>query len=130
MTGIARSSPGPPRYRATPGRRAMKLRTQPPAMIEALRTAVADLVDAVRQLEGLTGQVGPFALYSDACDRAPEVVIAVCQALNVPLTFDAPSRGRDRDFAVVALAAEIQRAQRSPELAGLRSEDVAAAAAE
>jgi len=107
----------------------MKLRT-PPAMIEALRTAVADLVDAVRQLEGLTGQVGPFALYSDACDRAPEVVIAVCQALNVPLTFDAPSRDRDRDFAVVALAAEIQRAQRSPELAGLRSEDVAAAAAE
>jgi pimeloyl-ACP methyl ester carboxylesterase len=89
---------------------------------------VADLVDAVRQLEGLTGQVGPFALYPDACDRAPDVVMAVCQALNVPLTFDARSRGRDRDFAVVALAAEIQRAQRSPALAGLRPADVTAEA--
>jgi len=106
----------------------MKLRTQPPAMTGAAGTAVADLVGAVRQLEGLTGQVGPFALYPDTCDRAPEVVTAVCQALNVPLTFDAPSRGRDRDFAVVALAAEIQRAQRSPALAGLRSEDAAAEA--
>ena len=106
----------------------MKLRTQPPAMTKAVRAAVADLVDAVRQLEGLTAQVGPFALYPDTCDRAPEVVTAVCRALNVPLTFDAPSRDRDRDYAVVALAAEIQRAQRSPALAGLRSEGVAAEA--
>jgi 3-oxoadipate enol-lactonase len=97
----------------------------PPTMTEALRTALADLVDAVRQLEGLTGQVGPFALYPDACAQSPEAVAALCQALGVPLTFDASSR--DRDFAVVALGAEIQRAQRSPQLAGLRAEDVAAA---
>jgi 3-oxoadipate enol-lactonase len=108
----------------------MKLQVQPPAMTEALRAAVADLVDAVRQLEGLTGQVGPFALYPDTCDRAPDVVTAVCQALNVPLTFDAPLRGSDRDFAVVALAAEIQRAQRSPALAGLRGQDAAPVAAQ
>jgi 3-oxoadipate enol-lactonase len=108
----------------------MKLRTEPTSMTQALRTAVAHLVDAVRQLEGLTGQVGPFALYPDTCDRAPDVVSAVCRALNLPLTFDAPFRGRDRDFAIVALAAEIQRAQRAPALAGLRSADVAAAAAE
>lgn len=88
--------------------------------------ALADLVDAVRQLEGLTGQVGPFALPADTCDRAPDAVAAVCRALDIPLTFDAPSRGRDRDFAVVALAAEIRRAQRAPELAGLRCDDVAA----
>ena len=94
----------------------------------AFRTALADLVDAVLQLEGLTLQVGPFALHPDACDRAPDVVTAVCQALNVPLTFDAPSQGRNRDFAVVALAAEIQRAQRAPALAGWRGEDVAAEA--
>lgn len=99
-------------------------------MSEAFRIALADLVDAVRQLEGLTGQVGPFALYPDTCDEAPELVAALCRELEVPLTCDAPSRGRDRDFAVVGLAAEIQRAQRAPELAGLRSEDVAAAAAE
>jgi 3-oxoadipate enol-lactonase len=108
----------------------MKLRTQPPAMTEPVRTAVADLIDAVRQLEGLTGQVGPFALYPGTCDRAPEVVTAICRALNVPLTFDAPHRGRERDFAVVALAAEIHRAQRSPALAGLRSGDMGAVAAE
>src|SRR4029453_890122 len=88
--------------------------------------ALADLVDAVRQLEGLTGQVGPFALPADTCDRAPDVGAAGGRGINVPLPFDAPSCGRDRDFAVVALAAEIQRAQRAPELAGLRSEDVAA----
>ena len=105
----------------------MSLRTQPPAMTAALRASLADLVDAVLQLEGLTGQVGPFALPSDTCDRAPDVVTAICQALNIPLAFDAPS-GRGRDFAAVALAVEIQRAQRSPELAGLRSEDAAAEA--
>jgi pimeloyl-ACP methyl ester carboxylesterase len=97
-------------------------------MTEASPTVLADLVDAVRQLEGLTGQVGPFALYPDTCDRAPELVTGVCRALNVPLTFDARPRGQDRDFAVVALAAEIQRAQRSPELTGRCVEDVAAEA--
>jgi 3-oxoadipate enol-lactonase len=102
--------------------------TRPSAMTEARRIALADLVDAVRQLEGLTGQVGPFALPSGTCDRAPELITAVCRALNVPLTFGAPSGERDRDFAVVALGTEIQRAQRSPELAGLSSEDAAAAA--
>jgi 3-oxoadipate enol-lactonase len=103
----------------------MSLRTQPPGMTAALRASLADLVDAVRQLQGLTEQVGPFALPSDTCDQAPDVVNAICQALNIPLAFDAPSGGRGRDFAAVALAAEIQRAQRSPELAGLRSEDAA-----
>jgi pimeloyl-ACP methyl ester carboxylesterase len=99
-------------------------------MTGALRAAVADLVDAVRQLEGLTAQVGRFALPAGTCDRAPEVVTAVCQALNVPLAFDAPCRGGGRDFAAVALAAEIRRAQRSPELAGLPREGVAAVATE
>jgi 3-oxoadipate enol-lactonase len=101
---------------------------QPPAMTEARRTALADLVEAVRQLEGLTAQVGPFALPADTCDRAPELVAAVCRALAVPLTFDSPATGRDRDFAVVALAAEIRRAQRSTELAGLAPGDAAAEA--
>lgn len=96
-------------------------------MTEEWRDALADLVDAVRQLEGLTGQVGPFALPSDTCDRAPDVVAAVCQALHVPLTFDA-APGRDRDFAAVALAAEIQRTQRAPELAGLGRDEVIAEA--
>jgi len=95
-------------------------------MTEDSGRALADLVEAVRQLEGLTVQVGPFALPADTCDRAPDVVAAVCRALDIPLTFDAPSRGRDRDFAAVALAAEIRRAQRAPELVGLRCEDVAA----
>ncbi|MFC6083640.1 alpha/beta fold hydrolase [Sphaerisporangium aureirubrum] len=95
-------------------------------MTEAFPDALTDLVDAVRQLEGLTAQVGPFALYPGTCDRAPEQVAALCRALEVPLTFDAPSG--DRDFAVVSLAAEIQRAQRAPGLAGLCPEDVAAEA--
>lgn len=96
--------------------------------VEARRAALADLVAAVRQLEGLTMQVGPFALPSDSCDRAPEKVAALCQALNVPLTFDAPPTGSDQDFAAVALAAEIRRAQRSPGLNDLRPEDLAAEA--
>ncbi|MGC5015679.1 alpha/beta fold hydrolase [Streptosporangium sp. DT93] len=99
-------------------------------MTEAFSIALADLVDAVRQLEGLTIQIGPFALYPDTCDRAPDLVAALCRALEVPLTFDAPSGERERDFALLSLAAEIQRAQRAPELAGLSCEDVAAAAAE
>lgn len=94
-------------------------------MTEGPGHALAELVEAVRQLEGLTAQIGPFALPADTCDRAPDLVAAVCRALAVPLTFDAPARGRDRDFAVVALAAEIRRAQRAPELAGMRPADVA-----
>jgi pimeloyl-ACP methyl ester carboxylesterase len=92
-------------------------------MTEVFPDALADLVGAVRQLEGLTAQAGPFALYPDTCDRAPELVAALCRALEVPLTFDAPSG--DRDFAVVSLAAEIQHAQRAPELLGLCPEDAA-----
>ncbi|MFC0527588.1 alpha/beta fold hydrolase [Phytohabitans kaempferiae] len=106
----------------------MDLRTRRPAGTADRDTALADLVDAVRQLEGLTAQVGPFALGSEVCDTAPEVVAAVCRALDVPLTFDAPSRGRERDHAVVALGAEIQRAQRAPGLAGLDPADAAAEA--
>jgi pimeloyl-ACP methyl ester carboxylesterase len=85
---------------------------------------LAALVEAVRQLEGLTEQVGAFALPSDTCDRAPEAVAAVCRALAVPLTFDAPATGRRQDFAITALAAEVRRAQRAPELAGLDSHEV------
>jgi 3-oxoadipate enol-lactonase len=103
----------------------MNLKTARSAMSEHLRTALADLVDALRQLEGLTAQVGPFALYPGTCDQAPGLVAGLCQALGIPLTFDAPSRGRVRDFAVVALAARIQRAQRSVALAGLRDGDAA-----
>ncbi len=92
-------------------------------MTDTFRTALAELVEAVGQLEGLTDQVGPFALPAGTCDRAPELVGAVCRALDVPLTFDAPARA---DFAVVALAVEIQRTQRSPALAGLDPSDAAA----
>jgi pimeloyl-ACP methyl ester carboxylesterase len=92
--------------------------------------ALGALVEAVRQLEGLTEQVGGFALPPDTCDRAPELVAAVCRALAVPLTFDAPAAGRNQDFAVTALAVEIRRAQRSPDLAGLRPGEVAALAVE
>lgn len=95
-------------------------------MTEAFPAGLADLVEAVRQLEGLTAQAGPFALHPDACDAAPDVVAAVCGALEVPLTFDAPAH--DKDFAVVGLAAEIRRAQRAPELAGLSPRDAAAEA--
>lgn len=100
---------------------------QPAFLTGAQGAAVADLVAAVRQLEGLTGQVGPYALPAETRDRAPELVAAVCRELGVPLTFDARPEGRTRDFAAIALGAEIQRAQRAPELAGL---DVAVAAAE
>jgi len=105
----------------------VNLRTEP-AMTGAVRAALAELVEALRQLEGLTDQVGPFALYPDSCDRAPDLVPALCRALDIPLTFDASSPGGERDFAVVALAAEIQRTQRSPELAGLDSAELIAEA--
>ena len=104
--------------------------TSPSATVAVSRqAALAALVEAIRQLEGLTEQVGPFALPSGTCDRAPGLVAAVCAALGVPLSFDGPGGDRDQDFAVIALAAGIQRAQRSPELAGLDSGEVAALAA-
>ncbi|MET7312315.1 alpha/beta hydrolase [Streptomyces sp. NPDC005571] len=78
--------------------------------------ALAALVAAVRQLEGLTRQVGPFALPDGTCDQAPEQVAAVCRALDVPLTFDSPGH----DHALASLAAGIRRAQSAPALAGLR----------
>ncbi|SBT65698.1 Pimeloyl-ACP methyl ester carboxylesterase [Micromonospora sediminicola] len=99
-----------------------------PTTAEPGRAELAALVDAIRQLEGLTGQVGPFALPADTCDRAPELVAAVCRALDVPLTFDAPAGERDRDFAVAALAAEIRRAQRAPGLTDGRGDPAASAA--
>lgn len=74
------------------------------------------LVEAVRQLEGLTEQVGPFRLRAEDCDRAPEAVAAVCRALGVPLSFDAPDDG---DHAVLALGARIRGAQADPRLSGL-----------
>lgn|GEM_PF-2854533 len=89
-------------------------------------SALADLVDAVSQLEGLTRQVGAFALGAAAVDRAPELVAAVCGALEVPLRFDAPGDGPDH--AVTALASRIRRAQRAPELARLTSAEAAATA--
>jgi 3-oxoadipate enol-lactonase len=97
--------------------------------VTAARPAgLTDLVDAVRQLEGLTEQVGPFALPAGTCDQAPAVVTAVCRALEVPLRFDAASGRQDTDFAAVSLAAEIRRAQRAPGLAGLDPAEAAAAA--
>jgi pimeloyl-ACP methyl ester carboxylesterase len=92
--------------------------------------ALADLIEAIRQLEGLTEQVGPFALPADTCDQAPQLVAAVCQALGVPLTFVAGTTGRDRDFAVTSLAAEIRRTQGAPGLAGLHADDMASLAAQ
>ncbi len=96
----------------------------------ARHDALAALVDAVRQLEGLTDQVGPFALPADTCDRAAEVVTAVCQAMAVPLTFDAPAAAHEQDFAVAALAAGIRRSQRDPRLAALTADEVAQLAVE
>ncbi|MEV6997441.1 alpha/beta hydrolase [Streptomyces sp. NPDC093982] len=100
----------------------MVLRTQPsPAAHSGTRAALTDLVSAVRQLEGLVRQVGPFALPSGTCDRKPEVVEAVCRELGIPLTFD----GSHDDHALLTLAAGIQQAQRAPALAGLSPEEVA-----
>lgn len=105
-------------------------RRGPSAVPERRRAALAVLVDAVRQLEGLTDQVGPFALPTDTADRVPELVLAVCRALDVPLTFDLPGGGPEQDFAIAALAAGIRRAQRSPDLAGLRPADAVELSAE
>lgn len=97
----------------------MQTWTQPPAATADRRTtALADLVSQIRQLEGLTDQVGSFDLPPDTCDRAPELVTAVCRKLGIPLSFDAAG-DRESDFAVTALAAGIQAAQRRPELNGL-----------
>ncbi|MEV7390528.1 alpha/beta hydrolase [Streptomyces sp. NPDC091215] len=87
----------------------------------AARAALTDLVGAVRQLEGLVRQVGPVALPAGTCDRAPELVAAVCRELGIALAFDGPLD----DHALQSLAAEIQRAQRAPELAGLTPREAA-----
>ncbi|MEU9662924.1 alpha/beta fold hydrolase [Streptomyces chartreusis] len=110
----------------------MDLRTTPPAASAAPRrtAALTELVEAIRQLEGLTRQIGPVSLPSYTCDRAPELVSAVCRELDVPLTFDAPAGGRERDHAVAALVTEIHRAQSAPELADLSPRDVPDLAAE
>lgn len=93
----------------------------------AVTAAVAELVRAVRQLEGLTAQVGAFALPPDTCTRAPGVVTAVCHELGVPLTFDAPSGGHT-DYAAVALAAELHRAAAAAALAAMGPDAAAVAA--
>ncbi len=90
--------------------------------------AVSDLVGALRQLEGLTAQLGTFAMPSDTCTHAPAVVRAVCRELGIALTFDAPSGGRHTDHARVALAAELRRAQAAPWLGRLDPDTAAAAA--
>lgn len=105
-------------------------RYAPRSPSDARLAAVADLVLALRQLEGLTEQVGPFALPSGTCDRAPDLVGAVCRAVGVPLRFDAPASGPGQDFAAVALAAEIQRAQRAPAVAGVHPGELSALASE
>ncbi|MGQ4490825.1 alpha/beta fold hydrolase [Streptomyces sp. SAS_281] len=92
----------------------------------ATTEALADLVAAVRQLEGLIRQTGPFALSAGTCDRAPELVNAVCRGLGVALTFDGP----DDDHALLALAAGIRRAQQAPALAALAPEEAARQARE
>ena len=94
--------------------------TAPPTTTAAL----AELVDAVAQLAGLTRQVGAFALGASTVDETPELVAAVCAELGVPLRFDVPGDGPDH--AVTALAARIRRAQQSPGLAGLAPADAAA----
>ena len=86
--------------------------------------ALADLVQAIRQLEGLTEQVGPVALPDGTCDRAGDLVAAVCRELEVPLRFDAPATGRGQDHAVTALATEIHRTQRADALAGIHPADL------
>lgn len=88
--------------------------------------AVDELVDAVRQLAGLTDQVGPFDLPAGTDAACPAVVASVCRALGVPLTFGAAASGPQADHAAVALATELRRAQAHPALSGL---DPAAAAA-
>lgn len=94
------------------------------------QAALVSLVEAIRQLEGLTEQVGPFALPPAACDRAPELVAAVCGALDVPLRFDAPPGGRRPDHALAALVARIRQAQGDPEFAALDPSDVATLASQ
>jgi len=98
---------------------------RPEARTAEHHTALASLVTAIRQLRGLTDQIGPFPLPSDADDRAPELVAALCRTLDVPLTFDAPTSGRAKDYAADALATEIRQAQRAPELADLGAEEIA-----
>jgi 3-oxoadipate enol-lactonase len=106
----------------------MQTSTPPPATTAGRRgAALADLVSAIRQLEGLTRQVGPFSLPSGTCDQAQDLVTALCRELDIPLSFDAAS-GRERDYARTALAARIQAAQRAPELHGLDRDAVAALA--
>lgn len=89
------------------------------------RTALATLVDATRQLEGLTGQIGCVALTPDVCASAPELVGELCRVLDVPLRFDAPDEARHRDYVVAALGARIRVAQNAPCLAGLTAAEVA-----
>lgn len=78
--------------------------------------AVDATAEAILQLSGLTRQLGTLALPEGTCDTAPEIVEAMCEALAVPLVFTAPASDRTKDFAIVALAAEIQREQRAPAL--------------
>ncbi len=96
----------------------------------ARHAAVADLVDALRQLEGLTGQLGPFALPADTLAQAPELVTAVSAVLGIPVTVDPAADTGKRDYAAQALAEEVRRSQAAPELAGLAVDDVALLAAE
>ncbi|MFB6909250.1 alpha/beta fold hydrolase [Streptomyces bacillaris] len=105
----------------------MTTKTSPASSVGAGTTdALTDLVAAVRQLEGLVRQTGPFALPADTCDRVPELVAAVCRELGVALAFDGP----EGDHALLALAAEIRRAQRSPALTALAPQDAARLARE
>ena len=61
-------SAGRTSYDAQPHRHANHDRAPVPAGLTRARHLAA-LVEAVRQLEGLTEQVGPFALPADTCDR-------------------------------------------------------------
>ncbi|WP_226362203.1 alpha/beta fold hydrolase [Pseudonocardia sp. ICBG1142] len=93
------------------------------------RDALCDLVGAVRQLAGLTEQVGPFSLPAGTDANAPALLEAVCGALRVPLRFDGPSPGVARDYAPAVLAAEIHRAQAVQALATLDDVDAVAESA-
>jgi pimeloyl-ACP methyl ester carboxylesterase len=95
-----------------------------------LRAALEAVVAAIRQLEGLTEQVGTCVLPADTCAQAPDVMHAAISALGVPLVFNGSVGGPGHDFASTALAAELRRAQRNLRLAGLAPDLVAALAAE
>lgn len=77
--------------------------------MDAAETALAGLVEAIRQLQGLTDQVGTFALPAETVDGCAAEAAAVCAELGIPLRFDRAT-GEPTDFAVRALAGRLAAA--------------------